>query len=304
MSAGYVVGVDLGGTKIHAGISGPDGDLLAETRVATHGDLAGRILEVEHALVREVGVPLSAVEVTAVGGAGAAEDDGFDLHPNLDLPTGASFGPDLARHLGHPVVLENDVNVAALGELHHGVGTRHDSFVVVASGTGIGMGVVVDRRLVRGARGAAGEIGFLPLGTDPFDPAHHRRGPLEEAVAGDVLAARVPPRAHDGRSWTTTEIFDAVATDPAAAHAVAEHAHWLALALVAVRAVLDPEVVVLTGGIGSRAELLPPLRRTLDELGAADLAVRASTLGPQAPVLGAIHLARAHAPGPALEGTR
>lgn len=303
MSAGYVVGVDLGGTKIHAGISGPEGALLAELRVPSDGDLAGRILEVEQALAREVGVHLSAVEVTAVGGAGAAEDDGFDLHPNLDLPSGTSFGPDLARRLGHAVVLENDVNVAALGELHHGVGQQHDSFVVVASGTGLGMGIVVDRRLVRGSRGAAGEIGFLPLGTDPFDPAHHRRGPLEEAVAGDVLAARVPPRP-GVRARTTTEIFDSVDRDRAAADAVAEHAHWLALGLVAVRAVLDPEVVVLTGGIGSRPELLPPLRRTLAALDAADLAVQASTLGSQAPVLGAIHLARAHAHGFALEGTR
>lgn len=302
MTGGYVVGIDLGGTKIHAGISGPDGGLLAETRAASDGDLTGRILQVEHTLVRHIGVPLSAVEVTAVGGAGAAEGEGFDLHPNLDLPSGASFGPDLARHLGHPVVLENDVNVAALGELHHGVGRQHDSFVVVASGTGLGMGIVVDRRLVRGARGAAGEIGFLPLGTDPFDPAHHRRGPLEEAVAGDVLAGRVAPHP-EGNRWTTTEIFDAAARDPRASRAVDEHAHWLALALVAVRAVLDPEVVVLTGGIGSRPELLPPLQRTLAALGAADLIVQASTLGPEAPVLGAIHLAREHAPGLALEGT-
>lgn len=302
MTGGYVVGIDLGGTKIHAGISGPDGGLLAETRVPSGGDVTDRILQVEQSLVQEIGVTLSAVEITAIGGAGAAEDEGFDLHPNLDLPSGASFGPDLARRLGHPVVLENDVNAAALGELHHGVGRQHDTFVVVASGTGLGMGIVVGRRLVRGARGAAGEIGFLPLGTDPFDPAHQRRGPLEEAVAGDVLAGRVAPRT-GGDTWTTTEIFDAAARDPQAARAVDEHAHWLALALVAVRAVLDPEVVVLTGGIGSRPELFPPLHRTLVALGAADLVVQTSTLGPQAPVLGAIHLAREHAPSLALEGT-
>lgn len=294
MSGPLFAGLDLGGTKIHGAVAGSDGEILAETRIATTGDVIERVAEVEQRLADAVRAPAGSFVTTVIGGAGVpAASGGFDLNSNLELADASSFGSDLAARLGHRVLIENDVNIAAIGELHYGIGQRFDDFVVVASGTGIGMGVVVGRTLVRGARGAAGEIGFLPLGTDPFDPANQRRGPFEETVAGDALQNRF--RAADGRALSPLEIFDSSTDDTAAAAAVAEHARWLALGLLSVRAVLDPSAVVLMGGIGSRPELLEPLRRTLFDLGAGDLPVEPSTLGTRAPVLGALHLARSAA---------
>jgi glucokinase len=288
------VGIDLGGTKIHGAIADRDGEILAESRLTTTGDVLERVAELERRLAEAAGTEPASIVTTVVGGAGIpAASGGFALNSNVDLADASSFGSDLCTLLGHSVIIENDVNVAAIGELHYGIGTRFDDFVVVASGTGIGMGVVVDRRLVRGTRGAAGEIGFLPLGTDPFDPANQRRGPFEEAVAGDALQSRFA--ASDPRALTPPEIFDLSGSDTAAASAVEEHARLLALGLLATRAVLDPSAVVLMGGIGSRDELLQPLRRWLSELGAADLLVERSALGARGPVLGALHLARSSA---------
>ncbi|BDI23165.1 ROK family protein [Herbiconiux sp. L3-i23] len=291
MTAPLFAGLDLGGTKIHGAIAGGDGVILAEARILTTGDVIDRVAELEAQLVDAVGATTASIVTTVIGGAGVpAESGGFDLNSNLELSDAKSFGVDLADRLGHRVLIENDVNIAAIGELHYGIGARYDDFVVVASGTGIGMGIVVGRTLVRGARGAAGEIGFLPLGTDPFDRANHRRGPFEEAVAGDALQGRFV--AVHGRALTPVEIFDSGDGDPATAAAIDEHARFLALGLLAVRAVIDPAAVVLMGGMGSRPELLAPLQRHLTDLGAGDLPVEPSTLGTRAPVLGALHLAR------------
>jgi len=297
------LGVDLGGTKIHAAISDADGTVLAEHVAPTDGDLVEALAAVEAELLARTDG--DRVAIMGLGGAGVPTGESFDLAPNLDLGDLGRELPFVARleeRLGHPVVLENDVNVAALGELQHGVGLRHDDFAVVASGTGVGMGLVLGGRLVRGARGAAGEIGYLPIGADPFDPATHVNGPFEEMVAGASFAAHYLERA--GVERTPREIFDRLDADPDAAATVAQHARWLALGISAVRAVADPEVVVLTGGIGSRPELLPLVRDELAALGAGDLEVLPSALGSSAAVLGALHLAREAAAAAREELTR
>lgn len=287
----HVAGVDLGGTKVRVGIATTGGELVAETTVATAE--AGRLPEQISAQVRrlaeEAGIDPAAIGATGVGGAGVPGEAGtFDVAPNLRGIDETPFARDLSAELGHPVVLENDVNVAALGELAEGVGRTVDDFVVVSVGTGIGMGIVSGGRLLRGARGAAGEIGFLPIGADPLDRRNHRRGTLEEVLAGDVLAARYSAT----RPVSARKVFGlASAGDRAALAALDEEARWLATALVAVAAVLDPAVIVLAGGIGGRAELVERVERWLPLLGSSGLVIQASELGSRAPVLGAVRLA-------------
>ncbi|MEV8249862.1 ROK family protein [Microbacterium sp. NPDC076768] len=293
----YVVGIDVGGTKIHAGLVDANGDIVAETTVPTHvasgADLASQLVEVIGNLADLGGVTLSQIVATGIGGAGVPNDTaGFDLAPNLSA-TENGLSEDLEAALGHPVLLENDVNVAAVGELHSGVGRESDNFVYVAVGTGIGMGIVANGSLVRGATGAAGEIGYLPIGADPFDERNHRRGPLEESLAGHTLADRY--RLSTGRTITTREVFDRVAEDDEhAVAAVSDEAKHLALGLAAVNAVLNPEIIVLGGGVGSRPELLLPLAAWLLELGIPSIDVRLSELGHRAPVVGAARLALDH----------
>ncbi|MCK8607913.1 ROK family protein [Agromyces sp. C10] len=296
----YVVGVDLGGTKVRAGIAGitsdgeadPRGALAEIERPTAAGGgraLVAQLVELVHDLCAAVATGVDAVEAVGIGGAGVPDhgQGGFDLSPNLGDLASFSLSDELRLALGCVVVLENDANVAALGELTAGIGTEHDDFAFISVGTGIGMGLVVGRALVRGAGNAAGEIGYLPFGADPLDPASHRRGPLEEVVAGDAIAGRY------GQGVTVREVFArADHGDPDALASIDEEAKWVAHAIAAVDAIVDPGRIVLGGGIGSRPELLASIRSWLDRLGRGALPVTISELGSAAPVLGALRLAR------------
>jgi glucokinase len=312
--AHYVIGIDLGGTKIRAGIASETGTILADRKIPTNTGGAGVVQQIVN-LVRElcavVGADIGQVAATGVGGAGVPDSAGsnFDQAPNLAGLRNVSFVEELTQELGHPVVIENDVNVAALGELHYGLGLGHSDFVFVSVGTGIGMGIIADGQLIRGASGAAGEIGYLPFGADALAAKNHVRGPLEEAVAGDAFARRY--QTATGLEISPREIFKkAQDGDADALSAIDEEARWIAAALIAVNAILDPEVFVIGGGIGSRTDLLPHLQTWLTRHGGPPLDVRISELGHRAPVAGAVRLALAAArtappspaAGPALTG--
>jgi predicted NBD/HSP70 family sugar kinase len=300
-SSAYVVGVDLGGTKVRAGIAAIGGPVLFQisepTTPAGGRSLVPQLAALVSQLASAVDADASEVRATAIGGAGVPDAEGgqFDLAPNLGDLGGFSLAGELELALGHPVVLENDVNVAAIGELYDGIGQEHDSFAFVSVGTGIGVGLVLDRRLWSGASGGAGEIGYLPFGADPLDPVNQRRGALEEVVAGDAIAERVAAvttPASGAAPLTAADVFSLAAEgDAVAAASLDEEAKWLAYALVAVDAVVNPGVFVLGGGVGSRRELLDPIRRWLDRLGRTKLEVRVSRLGSLAPIVGAIRLA-------------
>ncbi|HEY0902489.1 MAG TPA: ROK family protein [Marmoricola sp.] len=291
----YVVGVDLGGTKIRAGLASMDGSILSDRTVRTSrsgAEVKTQLVEITRQLSHDAGIEVGSIMATGVGGAGVPDldDDGFSRAPNLALMDRRGFRASLVDALGHDVVLENDVNVAAVGELHCGVGRKHRNFVCISVGTGVGMGIVVDGRLMRGAHSAAGEIGYLPIGEDPLDPANHRRGPLEEILAGDRLVQRfTDATGHDVDAETVFE--RALAGDAQASKAIDVEAKWLAHAILAVNAVLDTEVVVLTGGIGGRPELLRATTDWLTRLGWTRPPVIQSGLGADAPIIGAVRLA-------------
>ncbi|UOY02860.1 ROK family protein [Blastococcus sp. PRF04-17] len=291
-----VLGVDLGGTKVRAAVADESGAVLAEMATATDPrggrHVVDQIAVLGRSLVSSAGAVPAAVRATAVGTPGVpdAQNGTLGLSPNVDGLSGVSLRDELAAELGHPVVLENDVTAAAVGERWVGSARGCADFVFIAVGTGIGMGIVSGGRVVRGAHGAAGEIGYLPLGTDPFDPVNQHRGALEEATAGETVAARYS--AATGTATSTREVFDLAARGvPAAVAVVAEHGRLLALTITAVTAVLDPALVVLGGGVGSRPELLSPVRAALAELGKAPVDVRTTTLGTRASVVGTLDLA-------------
>lgn len=292
---GFLVGIDLGGTKIRAGIADSAGAILAERKVKTEtggSNAVHQIVSIVEDLCAAIGADVSRVAATGIGGAGVPDEAGtsFDLAPNLQDISETPFVRQLSLQLGHPVLIENDVNVAALGELHYGLGRGHSDFVYVAVGTGIGMGIIGGGRLVRGAHGAAGEIGFLPFGADPLDPATRVRGALEEETAGDAIVRRY--QQSTGKDCSPRDIFLAAAAgDSSAVATIDTEARWIAAALAAVNAVLDPELVVLGGGIGSRSALQPLIHSWLDRYGVASLDVHLSTLGHHAPVAGAVRVA-------------
>jgi predicted NBD/HSP70 family sugar kinase len=290
-----VLGVDLGGSKVRAALADGSGAVLAEQVAATDGrggrHVVEQIVGLARALARAARVDAARVRATAVGSPGApdAQSGALDLSPNIEGLSSLSLRDELAGRLGHPVVLDNDVTAAAVGERWAGHARGCDDFVFIAVGTGIGMGIVSGGRVLRGARGAAGEIGYLPLGGDPFDPVNQHRGALEEATAGASVAARYLRAT--GRPATTPQVFDlAAAADSDAGAVLAEHGRLLALAITAVSAVLDPALVVLGGGVGARPELLAPTTSALAGLGKATVPVITTALGHRASVVGAVHL--------------
>lgn len=261
--AGSVLAVDVGRGRIRAAVADLTGTVLARaeapSRGRTSGALIGQASRLAHDVLVAAGVPGAGVRRTVVGTPGVVRADRDQLALAHNLPGWARPGvvDALQQALGMDVVVENDVNLAAVGERERGHGRGVRDFVFVSVGTGVGMGIVLDGRLHRGASGAAGEIGYLPVGTgDPHDPRSRRRGTLEEAAgaAGVVRAAR--ERGMGPRITARTVFAEARRGNPTALEVVREEGRQIALAVAAVVPVLDPELVILGGGIGANADLL------------------------------------------------
>ena len=265
----YVLGADLGATNLRVAV-GADGEIVA--RVDRPVPATGQALA--EAIAAAAGD--TAIEAAAVGVPGIPDGDGFaGFIAGAAGLTGAPLRTLLEDALGVPVTIENDLNLAALAEQHaRGV----DDLAFIGVGTGVGMGVVAGGRLLRGARGAAGEAGHLPYGGRET-PGPDGLGPLEAVAGGAGLAARW------GRG-SAREAFDAAERgDPRARELLDDQARALATAVRAVRALLDPEVVVLGGGIGCRPDVVA-------RVAALGVEVEASTTGEDAGLLGALLRAR------------
>jgi glucokinase len=296
----HVVGVDLGGSYTRALLADRDGREVTAAFTPTPRDGAAGVVEAIIGLCRRLaddgGIAWERVAAVALGVPGVADRDSGALHlaPNLPPFDGVDLVGAVGAELGVPVTADNDVNVATLAEHRHGRGVGSDDFAFIAVGTGIGMGIVAGGRLQRGASGAAGEIATLPLGGDPFDPANHVRGTLEEAAAGIGVAQRYAERIGvDVSPADPIDLFAAAAAGDADAAAALDHqASSLALAVVAIHSVLDPALVVFGGGLGSRPDLLASVRERVGRLSRREIRVEASVLGERAGVVGAVELAR------------
>lgn len=310
--AGFAVGVDLGGTKIRAALADLGGHVLAELAEPTdrHGGEAviDQIAALVGRLCRSARVARRAVRCVAVGCPGFVLADGT-LTAAFNVPGFEHFPvrDRLAAALGTEVLVDNDVNVAAFGEMASGTHGGVRDLAVLAIGTGVGAGIVIGGEVVRGARGAAGEIAYLPLGADPASRPARRQGSLELAVSGPALQRRLraalaaPPAAPPAASLPTrlrptaspARILEACAAgDELAAHLVDEHARLIALAVLSIAVVVDPEVVVLAGGLGANPVLLEPVRRALDAVAPFPIRLERSELGERSGVVGALARAR------------
>ena len=192
-----------------------------------------------------------------------------------------------------PVLVENNVNLAAVGEKWNGLAKGVSSFIFVSIGAGVGMGISIDNELVRGAHGAAGEICYLPTGTDPFDRRHRLHGALEDEVGAAGILAAVQEHDWDGEKPDSARAaFELAESGDRSARAVVERvARHIGMAIATVCAIIDPELVVLGGGIGSNTALLRPVRAAVASLVPVPARIETSLLGPKASLHGAIAVA-------------
>jgi predicted NBD/HSP70 family sugar kinase len=294
--SGFVVGIDVGRRWVRAALADMTGAIIARrqerARARSSEALVRQIGDAAHRVAGDAGLAWAAVTHATVATSGVLDParDSLALAANLPGWGRAGLAGAIREALGTHVGIENDVNMAALGEQSHGLGRGVSDFVFLWVGTGVGLGLVLDGRLYRGASGAAGEIAYLPLGDgDPHDKKVRRRGLLEEcAGAGGVVRQA---RALGMRPPLTAErVFGAARRgDPAAARVVAAEARRIALAIAAVAPVLDPELVILGGGIGSNGDLLiDPIERELRGLSPFRPRIHASELREEAVLHGAV----------------
>src|SRR6266536_3245593 len=187
--AGRVLGIDVGRHWVRAAMADITGNVVARrdqrAKVSSARALIGQIGAIARGLATEVGIGWDQVSHVTVGSPGVFEPTrgAVILAPNLPGWGRHGLVEALAGELGTRVGVENDVNLAAVGERWRGLGQGVGNFGFLSVGTGVGMGLVLDGKLYRGSSGAAGEVGYLPIGADPHDRHVRRRGAFEVAAA-------------------------------------------------------------------------------------------------------------------------
>jgi len=299
--AGFVVGGDIGGSNVRVAAADLFGEPICDLKrpTAKEGSRAvgAQILEMVSAVIDEAGAvhgrPL-ALGISVPGIVDQTSGRVTSLAYNV-VPEGGFDPLEVIRdRFDLPVLVENNVNLAAVGEKWFGLARGVSTMVFIAIGAGIGMGIIIDDEVVRGAHGAAGEIGYLPLVGDPFDPRHRLHGGLEDEIgaAGIVTAFNARRASDDPELSSVHDVFGLAGAGNAAARSVVDHvASRLGTAIATVCAILDPELVVLGGGIGASPLLLRPVRGSAAALVPITARIETSLLGDRAALQGAIAVA-------------
>ncbi|MBW8793592.1 MAG: ROK family transcriptional regulator [Streptomyces sp.] len=300
-AAGSVLAVDLGPARIRVRACALDGALLAEADTP-RPRAADAVREALAAL--PAGAPLRAI-VVAVGDVTAPDRAGTGMRPATAKAGPVFDAVSVALPPGVPVHLENNVNCAALAELHEGAARGRRTFGYLRIGVGIGLGIVIGGHVLRGANGAAGELARLPYPWD--DDREPRQEALEAYVGSQALLRRAAEawREADGPPPRTADRLFALAAqgrEPARA-VVARHAADVGRLAAAVAAVLDPGLIVLGGSTGADPQVLPGVRAELGRL-SWPTEVVSSQIGDLGTVVGAARLAVAKGVQTVTEGAQ
>jgi len=293
--AGYVLGLDVGREFVRGALADLSGVIRAKASQRSHAPTAqGRLADLvtlADGLTASAGLTRSRVTQTVIGSPGVYDPEKGALTMARNLPGWERpiVLTELRRLFGRTTVVENDVDVAALAERDHGHGRGVDTFAFVSVGTGVGMGLVLEGKLHRGAHGAAGEISYLPLSNSDVDPAEARRRGTFEAAAAASAIVRSARRSGMTGSLSARRVFaEAVAGDERAQVIVAEEATLIAKALASIIAVVDPELIVLGGGIGRAPSFAAQVGTALESLAPVVPEIRVSALGDDAVVDGCL----------------
>jgi glucokinase len=269
-SGAVLIGVDVGGTTMSGGLVTPEGEILSTIQADTHRDGPGTALEgllriIDDLMAQSTERRLS-IGGIGIGVPGIADADAGIMKKGIERVTELTELP-LAHHIqakaGLPVFVDNDVNALALGEWHWGHGRGASSLIVLALGTGLGGAIILDGRLQRGRSGYGGEFGHVPVKFDGLRCVCGGRGCLGAYAAGYGIAAEwrrrrdlesksgaLDPVEGDLSRPNAEEVFQAAAKgDEAAGAIVKEACQALAATLGGIINGLNPEVIVVTGGI-------------------------------------------------------
>src|SRR5579872_7142512 len=293
---GHVLGVDVG-AKLRVAIADISSKVLSEATEPTDSRggmlVLDQIAKLANRLTRDIHSHPSRIRSIVVGTPGVVNPStgAIELAPNIaDLGQLNVVGV-LSEKLGSPVAIENDVNLGLLGEIWHGCAQNLANVAFLALGTGVGLGLYVNGQLVRGEHGAAGEIGYYPIGGDPLKAEARAQGCLEYE-AGALGIIRRYKEASGVEVENVRSIFERRAQgDQQAAGVVDETARLTALAAATVIATVDPQLIVLGGSVGARPDFADKVARALLQVAPRPVEIRTSTLSKRAGVVGALSVA-------------
>jgi glucokinase len=311
---GLTIGVDVGGTKVAAGVVDGKGTILQSTRRPTPADDPTQVEDAIADAVREL-VASHEVEAIGLGAAGFVDAARATVMFAPNLPwREAPLREALEARLGMPTVVENDANAAAWAETRFGAGRGEDHVIVLTVGTGIGGGIVLDGQLLRGRFGAAAEIGHLNIVPDGRRCGCGLQGcweqyasgralvqeAYEQATASPAIARQMLDLVGDDASLITGPIVTEAAQggDVAALQCFDELGRWLGRGMAQLAAILDPAIFVIGGGVSAAGDLLrdpaeQAFMKHLTGRGHRPAArIRMAELGPEAGIVGAADLAR------------
>jgi glucokinase len=309
-----VLAVDLGGTKLALAVVSPQGEILAQLQEPTcqDGPQPGieQIVRLARALLDSPSIAALSIEAIGVGIPAVLERDSDFVvwAPNLHGWRNVALRPALEKALDLPVSVEYDGHTAVLAEYWLGAGRGFHSVVDLIVGTGIGGGMILEDRLIRGVNRLAGAAGWFVMAGDPnlSDERAHSIGFWEAMAAGPGLAlqAKAELSLHPesiltpfGDALTAVDIFTAAGQgDQFAAQLLDRLAGWLGLGIANIVSLVNPEVVILGGGVGSQCSRLlssigEVVQRWAQPISARSVQLNVSPLGAQAGLLGAAYVA-------------
>ncbi|MCQ4045671.1 ROK family glucokinase [Streptantibioticus rubrisoli] len=310
---GLTIGVDIGGTKIAAGVVDEEGTILETCKVPTPPTPEGVIDAIADA-VRTVSAS-HRIDAVGIGAAGYVDDKRATVlfAPNINWRH-ETLKDKVEQRVGLPVVVENDANAAAWGEYRFGAGQGHDDVVCITLGTGLGGGIIIGGKLHRGRFGVAGEFGHLRVVPDGLLCGCGSQGCWEQYASGRALvryarqrAAATPENAvillglGDGtvESIEGKHISEAARKgDPVAVDSFRELARWAGAGLADLASLFDPSAFIVGGGVSDEGDLvLEPIRKSFRRwlVGGQwrpHAQVLAAQLGGEAGLVGAADLAR------------
>jgi predicted NBD/HSP70 family sugar kinase len=286
--AATVLAVDAGSRRVRALVTDLGGATLRELEVRLRRPTAAKLLDAIGKIASELRG--AEAELAVVGSPGIVDPTTGRIRssPQIEGWEGIEAEKTLTDLIGVRTTVENDVNLAAVGELARGSGLGRSSFAYLNIGSGLGAGLVFDGRLFRGRHGAAGEVGFLAIGAATDDGDGVRRGAMETRLSGRALVDFARRRDRDAPD-DLKELFErARGGDPLGRAVVEEAVEAIAACVASINAVVDLEVVLLGGGIGAQTELLlEPVRDAVARLVPYPPQLMAGELGDRATLAGA-----------------
>ncbi len=293
------LGIDIGARFIRAGVSDLTGAIRSQTSVPVKNLTLDSILsvmqEASHQALKESGFSMPHVNSLVVGAPGVVDQLSGEISiagtiTDLD---GVQLSKVVAKKFGITPIVENDINLVTLAEQEHGFGKGIEHFAVLSVGSGLGAGLVLNGRLLRGHRGAAGEVFYVPFG-DPTDPHRSSTNPSADRIPELARSLASKYKTTTLKSpYSTISILAAAREGDKLANAVVQlEAERIALYISTISSVADVELIVLTGGIGRQADFfLKTIREFVAGVVPFPPRIEISTLGESGVLRGALDLA-------------